>query len=64
MPSSDRWDALPSVTRLRSRPVVSFVAGGGVWQIGWNGSWVKAWSGLAPRGADGGPGVLSRSPPG
>ena len=44
MPS---FDALPTVTVLRSRPIASFRSGAGIWEIGWNGVWVKAWARVA-----------------
>ena len=43
LPDPATWDRLPTVTRLRSRPLASFVAAGSVWEVGWNGDWVKAW---------------------
>ena len=42
------FDALPSVSVLRSRPIASFRSGGSIWEIGWNGVWVKSWARLAP----------------
>lgn len=36
------YDALPTVTVLRSRPVASFKDHGSIWEIGWNGIWVRA----------------------
>jgi hypothetical protein len=53
LPHPDLWDRLPSVSMLRSRPVVSFVRHGAIWEIGWNGSWVQAFKGRYPPGPEG-----------
>jgi hypothetical protein len=53
LPEPRDYDSLPTVTRLRSRPVASFKANGAIWEIGWNGVWVKAWARLAPTPAQG-----------
>ena len=42
------FDALPTVTVLRSRPIASFRSGACIWEIGWAGVWVKAWARVAP----------------
>lgn len=48
------FDGLPTVTVLRSRPVASFLSGPCIWEIGWNGVWVKAWARVATRPASSG----------
>ncbi len=42
------FEALPTVTVLRSRAIASFRSGGSIWEIGWNGAWVKAWARVVP----------------
>jgi len=44
LPEPAEYDALPTVTVLRSRPVASFKDHGSIWEIGWNGIWVKRWA--------------------
>jgi hypothetical protein len=50
IPPAARWDWLPGVTRLISPPAASYRQDGSIWEIGWNGSWVKCWARPAPKG--------------
>lgn len=42
LPDPAHWERLPTVTRLRSPAIAGMRQGGTVFEIGWNGCWVKA----------------------
>jgi hypothetical protein len=44
LPDPARWETLPTVTRLRSPAIASIKLASGVFEIGWNGTWVKAFA--------------------
>ena len=54
VPSPAEYDRLPTVTKLRSRAVIAYLANGSIWEIGWNGIWVRCWAGLWPPAQDDG----------
>ncbi len=44
LPDPRAWEALPTVTVLRSPAVASIKLASGVFDVGWNGTWCKAFS--------------------
>jgi hypothetical protein len=48
LPAPETWDRLPTVARLRSPAIAAIIVDRAIWEVGWNGSWVKAWAGAAP----------------
>ena len=48
MPAPADFDRLPTVTKLRSHAVAAYKSHGSIWEIGWNGTWVKRWAGVWP----------------
>lgn len=43
MTLAELW-TLPSVNSFPGAVALSFEYGGGLWDVGWNGSWLKCWS--------------------
>jgi hypothetical protein len=44
LPDPSEWEKLPTVTRLRSPAIASIKLNRSIWNVGWNGSWVKAFA--------------------
>ncbi len=41
LPPAEEWERLPTVLRLRSPALGSFKLGGAIYEVGYNGSWMK-----------------------
>jgi hypothetical protein len=48
LPEPAKWETLPTVNVLRSPAIGAIKLHGAIWNVGWNGSWVKAFAGRAP----------------
>lgn len=41
LPDAESWERLPTVSRLRSPAIVAFRLHHSIYEVGWNGTWVK-----------------------
>lgn len=44
LPPPADWERLPTVNRLRSPAIAALRLPSGIYEIGWNGTWVKCWA--------------------
>ena len=47
LPLADVWYRLPTISRLSSKPILSFVAHRTIWHVGLvGGRWMRCWAGV------------------